>query len=43
MIRNMENRIREDTLKKIHGLPFDKQAAYANNSDDGFYGAHGVF
>ena len=39
MIRKMEHKMREDTIKKILDLPFDKEVTYANGFDDGYYRA----
>lgn len=39
MIRKMEYKMREDTIKKIQDLTLDEQVTYANGFDDGFYRA----
>mgnify|MGYP003517375839 CR=1 FL=1 len=39
MIRKMEHKMREDTIKKVLDLPFDKEVTYANGFDDGYYRA----
>ena len=39
MIRKMEYKMREDTIKKIQDLTIDEQVTYANGFDDGFYRA----
>lgn len=38
MIRKMEYKMREDTIKKVQGLENDN-VAYLNGFDDGFYRA----
>lgn len=39
MIRKMEYKMREDTIKKIQDLTLDEQVTYANGFDDGYYRA----
>lgn len=39
MIRKMEYKMREDTIKKIQDLAIDEQVTYANGFDDGYYRA----
>lgn len=39
MIRKMEHKMREDTIKKVLDLPFDKEVTYVNGFDDGYYRA----
>jgi hypothetical protein len=39
MVRKMEYKMREDTIKKIQDLTLDEQVTYANGFDDGFYRA----
>lgn len=38
MIRKMEHKMREDTIKKVQGLENDN-VAYLNSFDDGYYRA----
>lgn len=39
MIRKMEYKMREDTIKKIQDMVLDEQVTYANGFDDGYYRA----
>ena len=39
MIRKMEYKMREDTIKKIQDMVIDEQVTYANGFDDGYYRA----
>lgn len=39
MIRKMEYKMREDTVKKIQDMVLDEQVTYANGFDDGYYRA----
>lgn len=39
MIRKMEYKMREDTIKKIQDLTLEEQVTYANGFDDGYFRA----
>ena len=37
MIRKMEYKMREDTIKKVQKLVLEEQVTYANGFDDGYF------